>query len=65
MVLAVLSPSDNIAKYRGESMSKNQLNIEERRLKRNNLLVAALLGAIALAGVLVPLFYYTGLVVPK
>ncbi len=44
----------------GEDMTN-----DERRLKRNNLIVAGLLGAIALTGVLVPLLYYTGLVVPK
>ena len=37
----------------------------ERKQKRKNLLLALLLGAIALAGILVPLFHYTGLVVPK
>jgi hypothetical protein len=46
-------------------MTKNDLTAEERRLRRNNLIVAALLGAIALTGILVPLLYYTGLVVPK
>jgi len=46
-------------------MSNNILTADEKRLKRNNLLVAGFLSAIALTGVLVPLFYYTGLVVPK
>ncbi len=38
---------------------------DEKKLKRKNLIVASLLGAIALIGILVPLFYYTGLTVPK
>ncbi len=46
-------------------MAKNQMTYEEKRQRRNNLIVAGLLAAIALTGLLVPLFYYTGLVVPK
>jgi len=38
---------------------------DDKSLKMKNLIVASVLGAIALIGVLVPLFYYTGLVVPK
>ncbi len=38
---------------------------DEKKLKRNNLILALILGAIALTGILVPLFYYTGLTVPK
>ena len=46
-------------------MAKNEITDEEKRLRRNNLIVAAILGAIALTGILVPMFYYTGLVVPQ
>ena len=38
---------------------------DDKNQKRNNLLLALLLGAIALTGMLVPLFYYTGLIVPQ
>ncbi len=38
---------------------------EEKKLRTKNLLVAVLLGAVALTGILVPLFYYSGLVLPK
>lgn len=46
-------------------MSNENISAEQKRLKRNNLIVALVLGSIALTGILVPLFYYTGLVVPK
>jgi hypothetical protein len=49
----------------GNVMSKSDMTQQEKRLRRNNLLLAGLLAAIALTGILVPLFYYTGLVVPK
>jgi hypothetical protein len=38
---------------------------DDKRTRRNNIILALVLGAIALTGVLVPLFYYTGLSVPK
>jgi len=38
---------------------------DDKRTRRNNIVLAIILGAIALVGVLVPLFYYTGLAVPK
>lgn len=38
---------------------------DEKKIKRNNLFVAFILGAIALIGALVPLFYYSGLTVPQ
>ena len=37
----------------------------EKRQKRNNLIIAVALGAIALTGVLVPIFHYTGLTLPQ
>jgi hypothetical protein len=46
-------------------MAKKDMTIEEKRLRRNNLIVAAILTAIALTGILVPLLYYTGISVPK
>ena len=46
-------------------MSNENMTAEQKRLKRNNLIVAWLLSSIALTGILVPLVYYTGLVVPK
>lgn len=46
-------------------MNKTEMTPEQKRLRRNNLLVAVLLSAIALMGILVPLFHYSGLVVPK
>jgi len=36
-----------------------------RRLKRNNYIVAGILTAFALTGILVPLIYYTGLTLPQ
>jgi hypothetical protein len=46
-------------------MAKKDMTIEEKRLRRNNLIVAGVLTAIALTGILVPLIYYTGITVPK
>ena len=46
-------------------MTKEDLTPEEKRLKRNNLIVAIILGSIALTGILVPLLYYTGLKLPQ
>jgi hypothetical protein len=46
-------------------MAKKDMTIEEKRLRRNNLIVAAILTAIALTGILVPLLYYTGITVPQ
>jgi hypothetical protein len=46
-------------------MTKKHMTIEEKRLRRNNLIVAGILTAIALTGILVPLLYYTEITVPK
>jgi len=46
-------------------MNNESVTADQKRLKRNNLIVAGILSAIALTGILVPLFYYTGLAVPK
>jgi len=50
-------------------MTENTENTEDRlkkqKQKRNNLIVAAILSAIALIGVLVPLLHYTGLKLPQ
>lgn len=37
----------------------------EKRQKRNNLIIAFVLSAIALTGLLIPLFHYTGLTLPQ
>lgn len=46
-------------------MAKKHMTSEEKRLRRNNLIVAGILTAIAVSGILVPLLYYTGINVPK
>ncbi len=46
-------------------MMNENITEADKRLKRNNFIVAGILSAIALTGILVPLFSYTGLVVPK
>ncbi|MCP4076139.1 MAG: hypothetical protein GY744_08140 [Gammaproteobacteria bacterium] len=48
-----------------ENITDAEISDAEKRLKRNNIIVAGILSAIALTGILVPLFYYTGLVVPQ
>ncbi|MBC8209823.1 MAG: hypothetical protein H8E21_02050 [Gammaproteobacteria bacterium] len=46
-------------------MSNPDMDKYNKQLKMKNFIVAGILSAIALTGILVPLFYYTGLVVPK
>ncbi|MCK4710799.1 MAG: hypothetical protein KAU21_19450 [Gammaproteobacteria bacterium] len=46
-------------------MSNENLTLEQKRLKRNNYIVAGILSAFALIGILVPLIYYTGLSLPQ
>ncbi len=38
---------------------------DEKKQKRNNLIVAWLLGTIAIAGMLMPALYYTSMNIPK
>lgn len=45
--------------------NKKNMTEDEKRLRMKNLIVAWMLSSIALTGILVPLFYYTGLAVPK
>jgi hypothetical protein len=46
-------------------MDKQEMTFQEKRQRRNNLIVAGILAAIAITGLLVPLIHYTGLVVPQ
>jgi len=46
-------------------MTKDEMTVEEKRLRRNNLIVAGILAAVALMGILIPLIHYTGLIVPQ
>jgi len=46
-------------------MSNQNMTEDQKRLRMKNLIVAWMLASIALTGILVPLFYYTGLTVPK
>jgi len=46
-------------------MSNQNMVKYDKQLRIKNFIVAGILSAIAITGILVPLFYYTGLVVPK
>lgn len=46
-------------------LEKVNMITDEKKQKRNNLIVACLLGAIALIGIVMPALYITGMSLPK